>query len=114
MSGQPGEAGFAQHTCVAFDVFLHCDAAKMRAFGQDLLTSTTAQMRRTEHVFPRRHGLIEYVCIDLALKCVIGSGIAGIGDAALTMAEMLSESEQGGTVTKCGKAGEGLAPLVRR
>ena len=108
------QSGIDEHARITLQLLLHARAAEAWTLGQDLGTGATAKLRRAQHVLPGGNRLLEDAGLDLEVEAIVAADIAAIGDAALSMTEMLAEGEQCRAIAQRCEVHECLASLVGR
>lgn len=92
------EAGLNQNLREATKVLLHPAPAKAGTLRDDVATAAAAERWCAEHLLPRRDRLLQNVLLDLFMKRVVVTDITLVGDAAVSVAQVLSEREQPGSI----------------
>src|SRR5207237_811814 len=80
--------------------------------GENLRAHAAAECPGAQHLLPRGDGLIEHCGLDLAVQLIIGAHVGLIGLADITVAQVLSQGVEGGTVAKRYEARESSAALM--
>jgi hypothetical protein len=87
------QAGFDEQASIALQILLHRTPAKPRSLRHKFRSGTSAELWCAQHVLPGGDRLFEHLGFDLVLQGIVGADISRVRDYAISMPQMLCESE---------------------